>query len=270
METSSDLVQFVDCRNLEAMTKLSQTPPLRVIYKSEINQILTRVNEPLLPKREDRKVRQELKLLQLLGQLELLLEKMHRLELWKLKGGLSSMDSTLENLNKRASGIRIEIKNQESEVLLRKLKNEEPLYPKARRFVLADEPHLLLSETPTTGEQYHLDHLQQLYATACRLYHDLRLSNHKYIVYQLALLYQCINRQGVPFITYKGRIEQRFSEMVASSKKADAVTLDKEQITWLQSLTLDVIMQVTDCASVAKCSELFNHISQITTTSIPP
>lgn len=94
-----------------------------------------------------------------------------------------------QNLNKRASSIRIDIKHHEFEALLRKLKNEEPLYPKAIRFVFADEPHLLLSETTTAGEQYQLDHLQQLYVTACRLYHDLGLSDHKYIVYQLALLY---------------------------------------------------------------------------------
>lgn len=75
--------------------------------------------------------------------------------------------------------------------------------------------------------------------------------------------------------------------MVASSKSSDVIRLNNEQITWyvkslllrtlllkllhrLQSLTLDVIMQVTDYASVAKCSELFNRISQITTTSMPP
>jgi hypothetical protein len=54
------------------------------------------VREPLLVKKENRKACQELQLLKQLSHLELILEKMDRLELWKTKGGLRIADATLK------------------------------------------------------------------------------------------------------------------------------------------------------------------------------
>jgi hypothetical protein len=56
------------------------------------------VNEPLLPRKPSKKIRQDLHSIKLLGQLELLLEKIDRLELWKVKGGLKLSDSVVKVL----------------------------------------------------------------------------------------------------------------------------------------------------------------------------
>jgi hypothetical protein len=62
----------------------------------------------------------------------------------------------------------------------------QKLFSKATRFLFNEAGITLQSEEQ---QVYELAHLDQLYVTACRLYHDLNLTNHKYIAYQLALLY---------------------------------------------------------------------------------
>lgn len=54
--------------------------------------------------------------------------------------------------------------------------------------LLFNQPHL----ATTPNERYQLNHLDELYVTACRLYYDLNLSNHLYVAYQLALFYEVI------------------------------------------------------------------------------
>jgi hypothetical protein len=98
------------------------------------------------------------------------------------------------------------------------------------------------------GHSMQFAYLHQLYTIASRLYHDLALTNHKYIAYQLALLYvrrcpvfntniniisqQCINRQGVEFVEYKSRIEQRFDEIKTATKQTTLIVLEKDQTKW--------------------------------------
>ncbi|GAA5804265.1 hypothetical protein EDC94DRAFT_411745 [Helicostylum pulchrum] len=237
------------------MSRLANTPPLKIVSRNNLKQVLLYVNEPLLPRKENKKTRQELQLLKQLAQLELLLAKIERLELWK-------SDSLLKNLHENVSTIRLGITSQSSNMpLLEIIRAEKTLYNRSIQFILS---HTQLVST-TDQQQYQLSYLDQLYVTACRLYHDLDLPNHKYIAYQLALLYQCINRQGVPFIEYKARIEQRFDEIKSATKELNTVRLDSGQVSWIQSLSLDIIMQVTDSSSITKCSKLFNVMYQMKT-----
>lgn len=78
----------------------------------------------------------------------------------------------------------MDITCQHQSPFLEMIRNEKLLYPKCMK-LLFNQPQL----ATTPDEQYQLNHLDELYVTACRLYHDLNLSNHKYIAYQLALLY---------------------------------------------------------------------------------
>ncbi|KAG2233085.1 hypothetical protein INT48_009211 [Thamnidium elegans] len=221
------------------MSRLANTLPLKTVSRNNLKQVL-------------------LHLFKQLGQLELLLAKIERLELWKSE--LKSTDIILKNLHENVSTIRLGITSQLSNMpLLEIIRVEKTLYNRSIQFILNQ------TQLVSTDQQYQLSYLDQLYVTACRLYHDLDLPNHKYIAYQLALLYQCINRQGVPFIEYKARIEQRFDEIKSATKEQNTVRLDSGQVSWIQSLSLDIIMQVTDSSSITKCSRLFNIMYQMKT-----
>lgn len=78
----------------------------------------------------------------------------------------------------------MDIACQHQSPFLEMIKNEKSLYPKSMK-LLFNQPQLV----SIPDEQYQLNHLDELYVTACRLCHDLNLLNHKYIAYQLALLY---------------------------------------------------------------------------------
>jgi hypothetical protein len=76
---------------------------------------------------------------------------------------------------------------QNDSTLLGVIKNEKTVYPKAMKLIFNEKEVLQAEEQQQEYNQ--LNHFDQLYVTACRLYHDLNLPNHKYIAYQLALLY---------------------------------------------------------------------------------
>lgn len=95
------------------MSKLSQTTPIKTVQTYRINQgkcitslaefncliqeiVRTYACDPILPKKENKKACQELHLLKQLSHLELVLEKINRLELWKIKGGLKTTDASLK------------------------------------------------------------------------------------------------------------------------------------------------------------------------------
>ncbi|KAI9363840.1 hypothetical protein BD770DRAFT_440278 [Pilaira anomala] len=197
------------------MSRLTHSAPLKTVHLQPVNQVLIHIKEPLLPRKENKKIRQELDLLKQLGQLELLLAKIERLELWKLKSDLKSTETILKKLYQDVSILQVKITgNTLNKSLLQVLSNEKTLYTRSMQLLL-NHPKLL---SISYDEQYQASHLDQLYVTACRLYLDLDLSNHKYIAYQLALLYQCINRQGIIFVDYKSRIEQRFDEIKMATK----------------------------------------------------
>lgn len=65
------------------------------------------------------------------------------------------------------------------------------IYPRASQLLLDDADDIHTSSNNNHASS--IQHLDQLFVTASRLYHDLNnLKNHKYIAYQLALLYVCI------------------------------------------------------------------------------
>lgn len=67
------------------------------------------------------------------------------------------------------------------------------IYPHASQLLFDDADDI---HTSSNNNNYasSIQHLDQLFVTASRLYHDLNnLQNHKYIAYQLALLYVCIH-----------------------------------------------------------------------------
>ncbi len=70
----------------------------------------------------------------------------------------------------------------------------EQIYPRASQLLFHDVNDNLTLSNSSNGHLSSIQHLDQLYVTASRLYHDLnQLQNLKYIAYQLALLYVRVN-----------------------------------------------------------------------------
>ncbi|KAI8638768.1 hypothetical protein BD408DRAFT_422529 [Parasitella parasitica] len=240
------------------MSKLSKSPPLKAIRKNQISRVSTYPDEPVLFRRKDTKQNiapQELALLKQLAQMELVLEKIHRLDIWKSKLDVSS--KLVNGLHQTVQRLQMDIQSSKYTLAETTIKQ---LYPRASRLLFD------LKETPSSSNHkwLPLQHLDQLYVTASRLYHDLNgLENLKFIAYQLALLYQCVNRQGVTFVSYKVRIEQRFDEIKLATKK-EPVHLDADQKSWLRILALDIIAQATHKSTTLKCGHIFDAMQQIT------
>ncbi|KAL9553481.1 hypothetical protein MBANPS3_003275 [Mucor bainieri] len=194
--------------------------------------------------------------------MELVLEKIHRLDIWKSK--LQVPSKILRNLNQTVLQIQVDIQNGRGILDNLPETTVKQIYPRASQLLFHDTNDTHTLSNSNNSHLSSIQHLDQLYVTASRLYHDLNhLQNLKYIAYQLALLYQCVNRQGVSFVSYKVRIEQRFDE-IKSATKTDPVFLDPSQKSWLCELALDIITQATDKSSIIKCGgQLFSAVQQL-------
>ncbi|KAI7830381.1 hypothetical protein BC939DRAFT_439170 [Gamsiella multidivaricata] len=84
--------------------------------------------------------------------------------------------------------------------------------------------------------------INQLVSIALQLQNDLRLSNHKFIAHQVALLYQCINQAGPQFSKkYKARVEENFDALKETSNMSEEPRLPIELQAWLSDLTTDIV-----------------------------
>ncbi|KAJ3214464.1 hypothetical protein HDU67_001649 [Dinochytrium kinnereticum] len=91
-----------------------------------------------------------------------------------------------------------------------------------------------------------MTNLNQLTAMALQLRNDLKLTNHKYMAHQLALLYQAINLVGGNFTKFHARIQAQFESIksLTSDPNIDEPQLNDDQKAWLSSLTSDIVNEV--------------------------
>ncbi|KAI8369408.1 uncharacterized protein BYT42DRAFT_617439 [Radiomyces spectabilis] len=231
------------------MSRLTQTPPLISIRPSRILQVERHVDDPILPQRENKQIRLALSFLDTFARLEFILSKVDRLEKWQLQGNLKDATGLMEHLQTLAEELVITIQslwNQcaDKEQLVETL-DLKRLYPRGCHYLLLSNKHQdLTSTTDVQAHYFHMALLNQIYATAFQVLQGLNLKNHKYIPYQLALLYQCVNQQEVKYQAYALRIEEQFSEIKSHTKRHDVPLLTEFHITWLQKLAQDIIEQV--------------------------
>ncbi|KAF9437890.1 hypothetical protein BGZ76_010672 [Entomortierella beljakovae] len=85
--------------------------------------------------------------------------------------------------------------------------------------------------------------INQLVSIALQLQNDLKLSNHKFIAHQVALLYQCINQAGPQFSKkYKSRVEENFDSL-KKINMSEEPRLPIELQAWLSDLTTDIVSE---------------------------
>ncbi|KAK3812021.1 MAG: hypothetical protein J3Q66DRAFT_349163 [Benniella sp.] len=85
--------------------------------------------------------------------------------------------------------------------------------------------------------------INQLVSMALQLQNDLRLTNHKFIAHQIALLYQCINQAGRVYSRFKPRVEEHFVAAKEACNESEEPTLPTELQTWLADLTTDIVSE---------------------------
>ncbi|KAK3818772.1 MAG: hypothetical protein J3Q66DRAFT_338441 [Benniella sp.] len=86
--------------------------------------------------------------------------------------------------------------------------------------------------------------INQLVSMALQLQNDLKLSNHKFMAHQVALLYQCLNQAGPRFSKkYKSRVEENFNALKEASNTSDEPRLPIELQAWLTDLSADIVSE---------------------------
>ncbi|KAG1152415.1 hypothetical protein G6F37_000261 [Rhizopus arrhizus] len=193
------------------MSKLTTSLPIRNVQFASFKKISLQLKQPLLA---DCDFSTEIHVLKQLSQLELLLKKAGRL--------------SNPMIEQQIFLIQADIQRYPSHI-----RKHQRHFAKAAEYIL-NEPITSIDQNAT---------LNQLYVVAARLYHDLNLTQHDYVAYQLALLYQCVNRQEARFIQYKAMIEERFDEIKEATKQKE-VCLNSNQIEWIKALTMDIMKQI--------------------------
>nr|CAG8440346.1 8450_t:CDS:2 [Entrophospora candida] len=231
------------------MSKFKTTPPL--VTLNETNKIEIHLHEPLIQKPRSRKKRIGLQILNTLARLEVLLDK---------EESLASSDTKIVNLNQQQFNKK-EIENALSvlETIIFQLEGEAApkkdiqaylsesglggLFPKSAKRLA---PNTTLfndsSNKMNATAHFHETNLyNQLVSVSLQLQQDIKLTNHKYMAHQLALLYQCLNQVGGPFLKYRSRVELHFDAIKALSNSSEEPQLDEEQKKWLSELTADIV-----------------------------
>ncbi|KAF9930843.1 hypothetical protein FBU30_011210 [Linnemannia zychae] len=86
--------------------------------------------------------------------------------------------------------------------------------------------------------------INQLTSIALQLQNDIRLTNHKFVAHQVALLYQCITQAGPQFSKkYKSRVEENFEALKEASSVSDEPYLPIELQAWLSDLATDIVSE---------------------------
>ncbi|KAF8940027.1 hypothetical protein BGZ47_007908 [Haplosporangium gracile] len=90
----------------------------------------------------------------------------------------------------------------------------------------------------------HMSSINQLTSIALQLQNDIKLTNHKFVAHQVALLYQCITQAGSQFSKkYKSRVEENFDALKEASSVSDEPYLPIELQAWLNDLTTDIVAE---------------------------
>ncbi|CAB4397852.1 unnamed protein product [Rhizophagus irregularis] len=232
------------------MSKLKTTPPLVSLNKiNTVSEVEIRLHEPLIIKPGSRKKRIGLQVLNALARLEVLLSKEEM---------LASSETGVQNLKQQLYN-KTEIDNTIAVLEASLLQFEEDgsakkdvqtyltelglalLFPKsAKRLVV---PNLVPGKADALAHFHEMNVLNQLVSISLQLQQDIKLTNHKYMAHQLALLYQCLNQAGGHFIKYKSRVELHFDAIKEMTNSSEEPKLSSEQEQWLSQLTADVVTE---------------------------
>ncbi|ORZ00549.1 hypothetical protein BCR43DRAFT_485401 [Syncephalastrum racemosum] len=231
------------------MSKLTQSSPLVHLGQRSAEPVVRKhVDEPFLRRQGSRRTRAVVSLLELLARLDLLARKLQQGSFPQLQEEAKTLATSIQSKWSALAGADPTAKQELIEAL-----RLNSLYGHAMRY-LSTSPE----DQQSDGFSRHCKQMgqyDQLYATACRLYRHLKLPNHSYIPYQLALVYQCVTQLGSPFKSYRDRIEQQFDDIRQYQTQHPDGRLHPDQVEWLLMLTRELAMQTCVVGPVAVGTE---------------
>ncbi|ORY97115.1 hypothetical protein BCR41DRAFT_364506 [Lobosporangium transversale] len=104
------------------------------------------------------------------------------------------------------------------------------MFPKSSEFLGIDP--VIAGGSFIEAHLRQMSGINQLVSMALQLQNDLRLTNHKFIAHQVALLYQCINQAGPSYSKYRGRVEEHFTNIKDVCNLSEEPFLPAELQTW--------------------------------------
>ncbi|GJJ69931.1 hypothetical protein EMPS_02280 [Entomortierella parvispora] len=113
------------------------------------------------------------------------------------------------------------------------------MFPKSSEYLGIE--HVIPGGSFIEAHFRQMSSINQLVSIALQLQNDVRLTNHKYMAHQTALLYQCINQAGPQFSKYKARVEENFNALKEVSNTSEEPYLPIELQAWLSDLTTDIV-----------------------------
>ncbi|KAF9094661.1 hypothetical protein BGX23_001774 [Mortierella sp. AD031] len=211
------------------MAKLLETPPLiNITPLTEILEVPIHINNPIHPTSANKHKRLGFKILNELSRIEMFVTR-------------------IETVGKRYM-------NQ---------KGLAEMFPKASEHLGIDP--VIPGGSFMEAHLRQMSSINQLVSIAIQLQNDLRLTNHKFIAHQIALLYA-----GAKYTGFKARVEEHFSTVKDLCNASDEPFLTPELQSWLSELAVDIVAEALfsgrpmaqQTPSAGPLSEYINRVSK--------
>ncbi|KAF9988516.1 hypothetical protein BGZ65_001978 [Modicella reniformis] len=227
-----------------------ESPPLvNLTPLTQIHEVPIHIHHPIHPNSANKHKRLGLQMLNELNRIEMFVTKIesvgkHEETSAELTKAIAHLEQTLYAYELE-NGQANRLEHTTGRMMLQRYMNRTGLaemFPKSSEY-LGFEP-ILQGGSFIEAHFRQMATINQLVSIALQLQNDLKLSNHKFMAHQVALLYQCINQAGPQFSRkYKSRVEENFSALKEASNMSDEPHLPIELHAWLTDLTTDIVSE---------------------------
>ncbi|KAI8606139.1 hypothetical protein EDD21DRAFT_361773 [Dissophora ornata] len=257
------------------MAKLLKTPPLiNIAPLTDIQEVPIHINNPIHPNSTNKHKRLGLQMLSELSRMEMFVARMEANG--KQDDVAAELIRTVTHVEQTIYSFELEngdpsrLDNTTARIVLQRYMIRTGLaemFPKSSEYLGIDPVHPGGSFLEAHLRQ--MSSINQLVSLALQLQNDLRLTNHKFIAHQVALLYQCINQAGPAYVQFKARVEENFAVVKEVCNASEEPLLPAELQAWLTDLTTDIVadalfsgrLMSQQTSGVVHLSAYFNRVS---------
>ncbi|KAF9574066.1 hypothetical protein EC968_007458 [Mortierella alpina] len=257
-----------------------ESPPLvNVTPLAAIHEVPIHIRHPIHPNSASKHKRLGLLMLNELTRVEMLVARIeaagkHEESSAELKRTITHLEQTLLSyeLEKKPAGVE----NSSGRMLLQRYMTRtglDEMFPKSSEYLGIDPVIPGGSFIEGMSHFHHMSSINQLVSIALQVQNDLRLSNHKFIAHQVALLYQCVNQAGPQFSKkYKSRVEENFSLLKETASASDTPFLPIDLQAWLSNLTTDIVAEALFSGrpmsqQTPEAAHLSNYIDRVSSSN---